>query len=64
MRAWPLGPRVETPFRLDVPEGLAPGPVELAVGLYDLASGQRLPVSAEAPIAAGDHVAWPLTVVR
>jgi hypothetical protein len=60
MGAWPVGQPVDTPYVLQLPEDLPPGPLQLQVGLYDLASGQRLPVSGGADLAAGDHVAWPL----
>jgi len=41
---------------IQLPQGLAPGPYRLVVGLYDPASGRRLPVLDRAGTPAGDEV--------
>ncbi len=40
---WQPGEYVQTEFRLDIPADAPPGPYQLAVGLYDAATGDRLP---------------------
>ncbi|MDD3827620.1 MAG: hypothetical protein PHY79_16770, partial [Anaerolineae bacterium] len=42
---WPPGLRVDDGHRVPLPDGLPPGPYELLVGLYDPATGARLPLA-------------------
>lgn len=46
--AWQVGDAVQDVYQLAVPADLKPGEYTLAVGMYDLASLRRLPVSADA----------------
>jgi hypothetical protein len=60
---WPLDRFVWDDHRLRVLPGTPPGEYRLAVGLYDLGSGQRAPVFAETGQIVGDSVVLD-TVVR
>jgi hypothetical protein len=42
---WHAGEIVEWPVTLTLPADLTPGRYSLAVGMYELATGQRLPVA-------------------
>lgn len=52
-RAWPPGYTVADAITIPLPSTLAPGTYRLAAGLYDAASGVRLPISGA---AGGDAV--------
>ena len=58
--AWQPGVLIRDPFRLDIPEALAPGDYLLWVGLYDEA-GNRAPVLLPDGTMA-DHLSFPLRV--
>jgi hypothetical protein len=53
---WPLDKFVWDDHRVPVLPGTPPGVYRLAVGLYDLASGQRVPVLDESGQIAGDRI--------
>ncbi len=50
--------------RLDIPEDLAPGEYTLVIGLYDLTTGERLPVRDETGAAVGDEIQLAVIQVR
>ena len=50
---WTAGEQIRDPHQIWIPEGAVPGSYRLAIGFYDLASGQRLPAYDE----DGDR--WP-----
>ncbi|MCD6288878.1 MAG: DUF2079 domain-containing protein, partial [Anaerolineae bacterium] len=52
---WGDGPQPDA-HRLDVPEDLSPGNYTLVIGLYNLATGQRLPVRDQTGVEAGDEI--------
>ena len=53
---WVTGEIVRDPYRLTVPQDAPPGPYRLLVGLYDAATGVRLPISAPGQPAFQDAV--------
>jgi hypothetical protein len=53
---WPLDRYVRDPHRLDIPLSLPPGDYRLAIGLWKMAEGERLPVSDSAGRTLGDSV--------
>jgi hypothetical protein len=56
-RAWRPGEYLEEHILLDLPDGLPPGRYTLLLGLYDEASGRRLPAFDAAGQPLGDGVA-------
>lgn len=60
---WDVGDVVRDVVEVPLPDDLPPGDYSIRVGLYDAATGQRLPVTAShgVPVAGG---AVPLTTVR
>lgn len=55
--AWQPGERITDQYRLKLAKSAPPGNYQLWVGLYDPATGARLPVLDEAGHPAADHVA-------
>lgn len=53
---WPDGAVMPQVWRLDIPPGTPPGRYSLEAGLYDAASGARLPVQGGAPGATGNSL--------
>ena len=63
-RAWRNGEAIEDDYRLIVPAGLAPGRYPVWIGMYDPASGTRLPVTVEGELQPnGVYLAGWLEVV-
>ena len=60
--SWVKGEYVEDRYHIPIDPGATPGEYRLLVGLYDLASGQRLPVMDREGKTVGDHAV--LTQVR
>jgi hypothetical protein len=58
---WQVGEYVEDEYRLSIPPEAPPGPYTLYVGLYDAATGDRLPAVQHGQRLPGDEVALPLT---
>jgi hypothetical protein len=54
--AWPTGVDVDTPLEVAVPADAPPGRYELHVGLYDLATGRRSPITGATAGTSADHV--------
>ena len=44
VRAWKIGQTMPLTFHFPIPDGLAPGPYQLNVGLYDLVARKRIPL--------------------
>jgi len=63
MHLWQPGIRYPDPWTLDLPSDLAPGHYRAEVGLYDLATGDRLPVTEGPGQLAGDKLALDYVVV-
>ncbi len=61
-RLWPPGEALDLPVGLAVPADLPPGAYRLALGWYNLATGQRLPVREAGGQAAGDPYLIDLTI--
>jgi hypothetical protein len=53
---WSLGERLADPYRLDIDSDLPPGEYELRVGMYLLATGDRLPLLGDGGQVLGDHI--------
>ncbi len=53
---WDVGERLTDPHSLSLPDDLPPGAYELRVGLYLLASGERLPLLDEKGQVKGDSI--------
>jgi len=53
---WELGVFITDRRGLLLPDTLAPGEYTLIAGLYDAATGQRLPVTDQASATVGDSV--------
>ncbi len=63
-RAWRNGEVIDDDYRLVVPAGLAPGRYPVWIGMYDPASGARLPVTVEGELQPnGVYLAGWLEVV-
>lgn len=60
--SWVKGEYIEDRYAIPIDPAAAPGDYQLVVGLYDLASGQRLPVVGSEGVPLGDHAV--LTKVR
>ena len=60
--AWPPGHDIDTELAIPVPADSPPGPVQVLVGLYELASGRRLPVTGMDAGEPADHVVLPAEV--
>lgn len=58
---WLPGEVVHDPYILAIPAGTDPGDYRVRLGLYDPATGRRLPVSA-ADLPAADHLLLPETI--
>jgi hypothetical protein len=58
---WQVGEYVEDEYRLSIPREAPAGPYTLYVGLYDAATGDRLPAVRHGQRLPGDEVALPLT---
>jgi hypothetical protein len=61
---WEPGETIVDLHRVEVPPGIQPGLYQVAIGLYGLESGQRLPVWDSAGVPQSDHcillpVTWP-----
>jgi hypothetical protein len=54
--SWPLGEEITDHHGLALPPGIPSGTYSLAVGLYDPATGDRLPVATGQPAAPSDEV--------
>ncbi|MCB8921861.1 MAG: hypothetical protein H6662_09770 [Ardenticatenaceae bacterium] len=54
-RRWPLDKYVLDDYTISLPMGLAPGSYTVMAGLWDAASGQRLPVQDADGTFVGDH---------
>ncbi len=52
-QGWPTGAIREDNHGILIPFGTPPGPVEIRVGLYDAATGQRLPVAGRDYVSLG-----------
>ncbi|HWQ13746.1 MAG TPA: glycosyl transferase [Roseiflexaceae bacterium] len=55
---WQAGQQIAVPLPLELPPALPPGAYRLTLGLYDTASGARLPLTAGTPAdpaVAGEH---------
>lgn len=52
---WLPGQRYTDPYRLTIPDGLAPGTYLIEVGLYEMVGGRRLHIADEAGNLAGDR---------
>jgi hypothetical protein len=59
---WQAGEWVDDTLTLTVPTDLAPGEYQLALGLYDLATGERLPVAQNPPYEADRILGGTLTI--
>ncbi len=59
---WDEGERLDDPYVLDIPADVPPGEYELRVGMYLLATGERLPLTAAGGQILGDSI--PLTEVE
>jgi hypothetical protein len=55
-RFWDVGERLADPYLVEVPAGVPPGDYELRVGMYLLATGDRLPLLSADGQAVGDSV--------
>lgn len=53
---WRAGDRVRDPYQIPVPADAPPGRYDLAIGLYDPTTGERLPVYGADGAPLGDHV--------
>jgi 4-amino-4-deoxy-L-arabinose transferase-like glycosyltransferase len=53
---WEPGQYVVDPYRIAISDEAPPGAVPLTVGMYDLATMQRLPVTASDGAPAGDYI--------
>jgi hypothetical protein len=53
---WRVGERLADPYRLEVPPGVPPGEYELLVGMYLLATGDRLPLIGDNGQVLGDAI--------
>jgi 4-amino-4-deoxy-L-arabinose transferase-like glycosyltransferase len=53
---WDAGERLRDPYLLELPADLAPGEYELRVGMYLLATGDRLPLYGSGGQSLGDSV--------
>jgi hypothetical protein len=53
---WPLTQYVRDPHQLSIPAGIAPGDYRLAVGLWLMAEGKRMPVHDAAGSYLGDSL--------
>jgi len=53
---WEPGETLTDTHHIHVPPGVAPGAYRIAVGLYDPATGRRLPVVNESGEIIGDRV--------
>ncbi len=53
---WRVGDRVRDPYQIPVPADAPPGRYDVAIGLYDPASGDRLPAYGADDAPLGDHV--------
>ncbi len=53
---WSVGERLVDPYRLDIDSDLPPGEYELRVGMYLLATGDRLPLLGDGGQVLGDHI--------
>jgi hypothetical protein len=61
---WPMDQYVRDVHRLEIPTGLPPGVYRLAVGLWTMADGVRLPVADEVGHPLGDSVFLESLVVQ
>ncbi len=61
---WLPGQTMLDPYRLQVPENLAPGTYYLEVGLYEMVSGRRLHISDQEGDLAGDRFILGAVVVE
>jgi len=53
---WNVGERLVDPYRLEIPSGVPPGEYELLVGMYLLATGDRLPLLGANGQVLGDAI--------
>jgi 4-amino-4-deoxy-L-arabinose transferase-like glycosyltransferase len=60
---WVEGEVVEDPFRIAVANDAPPGRYQLEVGLYDAATGQRLPLTVDGHETGEDRVLLPVKVI-
>ena len=61
---WLPGQTMNDPYRLKVPENLAPGTYYLEVGMYEMVGGRRLHISDQAGNLAGDRFILGAVVVK